>query len=98
MPSTEKRALEPTLNYRTGLGTFIWQLTAGVRIHVPLTLDEPPRDAERAIGKTSWSTIASEVSLRGSALAVWQHISILDDRIQHPVGGAHSRTNRRRTG
>ncbi|MDF1899789.1 DNA-protecting protein DprA [Mycolicibacterium smegmatis] len=37
-------------------------------------LDErPPMLGERA-GKTSWSTIASEVSLRGSALAVWQDI------------------------
>jgi DNA processing protein len=34
-------------------------------------LDERPAMLGEPAGKTSWSTIASEVSLRGSALAVW---------------------------
>jgi DNA processing protein len=34
-------------------------------------LDERPAMSGEPAGKTSWSTIASEVSLRGSALAVW---------------------------
>jgi DNA processing protein len=34
-------------------------------------LDERPAMLGERAGKTSWSTIASEVSLRGSALAVW---------------------------
>lgn len=35
-------------------------------------LEERPAMLGERAGKTSWSTIASEVSLRGSALAVWQ--------------------------
>jgi len=38
---------------------------------VALLEERPAMLGERA-GKTSWSTIASEVSLRGSALAIWQ--------------------------
>ena len=34
-------------------------------------IDERPALCGEQAGKTSWSTIASEVSLRGSALAVW---------------------------
>ena len=34
-------------------------------------LDERPAMLGERAGKTSWSTIASEVSLRGSALAAW---------------------------
>ena len=34
-------------------------------------LDERPALLGERAGKTLWSTIASEVSLRGSALAVW---------------------------
>lgn len=37
-------------------------------------LEERPAMLGERAGKTSWSTIASEVSLRGSALAIWQEI------------------------
>jgi DNA protecting protein DprA len=37
-------------------------------------LDERPALLGEPGGKTSWSTIASEVSLRGSALAVWHDV------------------------
>jgi DNA processing protein len=37
-------------------------------------LDERPAMLGERAGKTSWSTIASEVSLRGSALALWQDV------------------------
>lgn len=37
-------------------------------------LDERPAMLGERAGKTSWSTIASEVSLRGSALALWHDL------------------------
>ncbi|HUO37603.1 MAG TPA: DNA-processing protein DprA, partial [Mycobacterium sp.] len=43
-------------------------------------LDERPALRDERAGATSWSTIASEVSLRGSAVVVWEqlHAAVLD--------------------
>lgn len=52
--------------------------------------ERPSLQGERA-GKTAWSTIASEVSLRGSALALWQELHPpalgFDDELIPEIGG-----------
>lgn len=52
--------------------------------------ERPSLQGERA-GKTAWSTIASEVALRGSALALWQELHppalSFDDQLIPEIGG-----------
>jgi DNA protecting protein DprA len=45
------------------------------RVALLALLDERPALRDERAGVTSWSTIASEVSLRGSAVAVWEALN-----------------------